>query len=119
MTVPYDPGACFHRLDALYLAGGTGIDRAWQRYAAQPPWRRRRRHLRLWIETAALMARLATRLPDRSLRNLYFRRFWRFFQSRRNPAALRVYAMKCAVHHHMYQLVGALQARDRPLVNTY
>jgi radical SAM superfamily enzyme YgiQ (UPF0313 family) len=119
MTDLYEPRAYFDRLDDLYLIGRIEIDRAWQRYAAHHPWRRVGRQLRLWIETLTLLVRLASRLPDRSLRNLYFRRFWRLFQNRRNPAVLRVYAMKCAVHHHMYELVRALQARDRPLINTY
>jgi hypothetical protein len=43
---------------------------------------------------------------------------WRILQVRRNPTLIRVYAIKCAVHYHMHQLVGALSGRG-PVLNTY
>jgi hypothetical protein len=58
------------------------------------------------------------RVPDRSLRRVYRERMWRILQVRRNPTLIRVYAIKCAVHYHMHQLVGALSARG-PVLNTY
>jgi radical SAM superfamily enzyme YgiQ (UPF0313 family) len=115
----YEPDAYFDRLDDLFITGRIEIDRAWQQYAARHPWRRCWRHLRFWFESAGLFARLLSRTPDRTLRTIYRRRIWQFLQMRRNPTALRVYAIKCAVHYHMYQLVRALQSRDHPLINTY
>jgi hypothetical protein len=32
---------------------------------------------------------------------------------------VKSYALKCALHYHMYQLALVLQNRDRPLINTY
>lgn len=119
MASVYEPQAYFKRLDDLYLTGKIEIDRAWQQYAAQHPWRRRARHLRLWLEAFAIMLRLLYGVPDRSLRNIYLRQFWRFLRSRRNASAVRVYAIKCAIHYHMHQMVRMLAARDRPLVNTF
>jgi radical SAM superfamily enzyme YgiQ (UPF0313 family) len=115
----YKPKAYFDRLDDLFIAGRIEIDRAWQLYASQRPWLRRRRHLRLWLESAVLVVRLLSRTPDRTLRTIYRQRIWRFLQMRRNPTALRVYAIKCAVHYHMYQLARALQSRAHPIINTY
>jgi hypothetical protein len=65
------------------------------------------------------MARLATKIPDATLRNTYLRRFWAFVRGRPEPAVARIYALKCAVHWHMHQFVRLLAARDRPPVNTY
>ena len=114
----YSPSAYFDRIDELYIAARIEIDRAWQSYARQHPWRRRGRHLWLWLEAIGLWARLMARVPDRSLRRVYRERMWRILQVRRNPTLIRVYAIKCAVHYHMHQLVGALSARG-PVLNTY
>jgi hypothetical protein len=62
---------------------------------------------------------VVTRVPDRSLRRLYLRRFWHFWRRRRDPSALRVYAMKCAWHYHMYVLARMLTNGRRALLNTY
>jgi hypothetical protein len=115
----YSPSAYFDRIDALYIAGRIEIDRAWQSYAQRHPWRRRGRHLWLWLEAVGLWARLMSRVPDHSLRRVYRERLWRILQVRRNPTLVRVYAIKCAVHYHMHQLVGALAARGQPVLNTY
>jgi radical SAM superfamily enzyme YgiQ (UPF0313 family) len=115
----YHPQAFFKRVDDLFLAGKFEIGRAWQSYAAQHPWQRSRRHFRLWCEAFGILARLLSLVPDRSLRRLYRRQFWRFARNRRNPTAAKVYAMKCAVHYHMYHLVHMLEMRNHPLVNTF
>jgi radical SAM superfamily enzyme YgiQ (UPF0313 family) len=115
----YAPQAYFARLDDLYLTGGIEIDRAWRRYAAHYPWRRRRRHLRMWVEAAVIILRLTRRVPEPSLRRLYGQRFWRLMRTRPNATLARVYAIKCAVHYHMHRLVQALGSSDRSLLNTY
>jgi hypothetical protein len=115
----YAPSAYFNRIDELYIAGGIRIDRAWQSYAGGRPWLRGIRNLRMWLEAFVLMARLMARVRDRTLRQVYRQRIWRFLRARRNPTAVRVYAIKCAVHYHMHQLVRALGASDGPLINTY
>jgi len=115
----YEPQAYFQRVDDLYVTGNIEIDRAWQRYAARHPWRRLMRHGWFWLEAFFILGRLLWSIPDRSLRALYGRRFLRFLRFRRNATAARVYAQKCAVHYHMHQMVRTLQARDRPLLNTF
>jgi hypothetical protein len=58
-------------------------------------------------------------IPDRSLRGLYFRRFLSALRQRPDGVLLRLYAIRCAMHFHLHQLTQQLQAKDRPLINTY
>jgi len=115
----YEWPAYFARLDDLYLSGRLEFNRAWQRYASDHGWRRRGRHLQFTVQALGIVLRLMLRVPDRALRGVYRRQFWRLLRTRRNPAVLRVYAIKCAIHFHMHEFVRLLVARDRPLLNTY
>jgi hypothetical protein len=119
MSELYQPTAYFDRVDALYLDGGVRIDHAWRAYAAEHPWLRRARHLRFWIETAAVILRLIATVPDGALRREYRRRFWRMLRHRHDPAVLRIYAIKCAMHYHLHRLVQLLPQPDRAIINTY
>jgi radical SAM superfamily enzyme YgiQ (UPF0313 family) len=115
----YSPAAYFDRIDDLYIRGGIEIDRAWQSYSRRRPWRRWARHAWMWVEAIGLLTRLTAHVPDHALRRIYRQRMWKFLRARRNPTAMRVYALKCAVHYHMHQLVQALGATGRPLINTF
>jgi hypothetical protein len=115
----YEWPAYFARLDDLYLAGRLEFNRAWQRYARNHVWRRRGRHLQFTAQALGIILRLMMRVPDGALRGVYRRQFWRVLRTRRNPAVLRIYAIKCAIHFHMHEFVRLLVARDRPLLNTY
>jgi radical SAM superfamily enzyme YgiQ (UPF0313 family) len=115
----YEPQAFFSRLDDLYLGGRIEVDLAWRRYTASRPWLRRARHSLMWLAAFILLARLHWRVPDRSLRAIYRRQFWRALTVRRSAVVAMIYAFRCATHYHLHQLVGALAARDRPLVNTF
>jgi radical SAM superfamily enzyme YgiQ (UPF0313 family) len=119
MAELYDSEAYFDRLDALYLGGGITTERGWLGYAAQHPWRRRRRQARLALEAVGLAARLLWRVPERGLRRTYRQRLWRAWRRRADPAVLRVYAIKCAMHYHVHRMVAALQRRDGGLINTF
>jgi radical SAM superfamily enzyme YgiQ (UPF0313 family) len=115
----YEPQAFFARLDDLYIKGKLEIGRAWQRYAAEHPWFRRARHLRIWVEAFAILALILWRVPEKPLRTIYAREFWRALKTRRSAIITSTYAMKCAQHYHLHRLVLSLQAGDRPLVNTF
>ncbi len=119
MAELYDWRAYFARVDELYLAGELEIDRAWQKYARDHPWRRRGRHLRFLLEAFGIVLRLMIRVPDCLLRKAYRQNFSRMLRQRRNPAVLRIYAIKCAIHYHMHELIRVLLTRDCPLLNTY
>jgi len=115
----YEPNAYFDRLDNLVLAGHIEIDRAWQQYAARHPFRRHGRHARIWLETAVVFVRFLSRLPDRTLRSIYWQRTWHLLRTRREPSIFKLYAIKCAMHYHLHQLARTLQDRNRPVINTY
>ena len=38
---------------------------------------------------------------------------------RDDPAVLRVYAIKCAMHYHVHRLIDALQRRTTSVLNTF
>jgi radical SAM superfamily enzyme YgiQ (UPF0313 family) len=118
MSRLYEPQAYFERLDDLYLGGNLDLDRGWQLYRRQHPWRTWGRSLRAWLEAFGILARLLAQVPDRSLRKLYLRRLWQCLRVRHNGGVMQIYAIKCAVHFHMHQLVRALGTRERPVVNT-
>jgi radical SAM superfamily enzyme YgiQ (UPF0313 family) len=119
MAELYDPSAFFKRLDDLFLTGRAELDRGWQHYAASHPWRRRRRHFRFWLEAFGLMGALHLGVRDRELRAVYRQRFLRFLQARPTAVMVRAYALRCAIHFHMYRLVRVLQSGNGALVNTY
>jgi radical SAM superfamily enzyme YgiQ (UPF0313 family) len=118
MSHLYEPQAYFERLDDLYLNGNLDLDRGWQLYRRLHPWRTWGRSMRAWLEAFGILARLLARVPDRSLRNQYLRRLWQCLRVRRSGSVMQIYAIKCAVHFHMHQLVRALDSRERPVVNT-
>jgi radical SAM superfamily enzyme YgiQ (UPF0313 family) len=116
MTDLYEPKAFFQRVDDLAL-GKFEVSRGWQRYAAQHPWRRRLRHGRFWLEAFAIMARVLMGVPNGSLRRVYWSHFWRFVRLRGNAEGAKIYALKCAFHYHLQQMVHALT--NRHLINSF
>jgi radical SAM superfamily enzyme YgiQ (UPF0313 family) len=119
MAALYEPEAFFERLDDLMIAGKLEIDRAWKSYAAQHPWRRRRRHLWIWLTAFGVLARVLFHVPERSLRSIYRAHFWQCLRARRDPVVAMLYAIRCASHYHMHRLVRVLAERDHPLVNVF
>jgi len=119
MAELYEGDAYFDRLDALYLEGAMTGERGWIGYAARHPWRRRGRQARQLLEAAGLALRLLWQVPERGLRRIYRRRLWRVWQRRADPAVLRIYAIKCAMHYHVHRLVEALHSGGGRLINTF
>lgn len=115
----YEPKAYFDRVDDLYRDGGIVIDRAWQDYGQKHPWALRAHAARLWLESLGLLLRVLAKVPDPSLRQVYRRRFMAFLRARPDPALLRIYALKCAIHWHMHEFIRRLTTAEKPLVNTY
>jgi radical SAM superfamily enzyme YgiQ (UPF0313 family) len=118
MSRLYAPTAYFERLDDLFVTGGIRCDRAWQRYAGRHPWKRRVRHFRYWVEAFLLIARLLSRVPDASLRRIYWSQFFRYVRVGGGAALSRVYAIKCVMHYHWYEMARST-AHSRVIVNTF
>jgi radical SAM superfamily enzyme YgiQ (UPF0313 family) len=118
MAELYEPQAYFARTDSLYRSGRIVIDRALRVYGATHRFAKLKNDALLWLEAFGLFLRLMTKIPDPSLRRIYCERLLSFLRERPEPAALRIYALKCATHWHMHQFVRVLMNRARP-VNTY
>ena len=120
MAELYEPKAFFDRVDDWYIAGNAQLDSGWYAFAADRPWLRRFRHARYWVEAFGLWALVLLRVRGKGLRGEYIRRFWRAFRARRSPVVSRAYALKCAVHYHLWHFAGALQATHRhQLMNSF
>jgi len=115
----YEPDQFFDRVDELWVTGPVEAEPGWRRFAATRPWARLRKHTRSWLEAFALTASIMVQLRDRSLRKIYFRRFFAALRQRPDGILLRTYALKCALHCHFHQVAGELQAHDRALLNTF
>ena len=119
MAELYEPEAFFDRVDGFYLDGHAVLDRGWQAFASERPWLRRLRHGRFWLEAFALFALVMVQVRDPVLRAEYAHRFRNVVHARRSPLIARAYALKCAVHYHLYRFSRTLQQRDRPVINTF
>jgi len=119
MTDLYEPNAFFDRVDELWLKGPLVTEPGWRRFAAMHPWIRWRKHARSWIEATILAARIGLRMQDRNLRKVYFNRIRGVLHKRPDGILLRLYAIRCAMHFHLYQLARQLRLHDAPLINTY
>ena len=75
--------------------------------------------MRAWLEAFGILARLLIQVPDPSLRSTYLRHMWQCLRLRRSGSVMQVYAIKCAIHFHMHQLVRVLAAGERSMVNTF
>jgi radical SAM superfamily enzyme YgiQ (UPF0313 family) len=119
MSDLYEPSAFFERVDELWLSGPVVAEPGWRRFAAAHRWARLTKQARSWLETGALTARMMLQIPDRGLRGFYLRRVVSALRQRPDGVLLRLYAIRCAMHFHLYLLTRQLQAKDRPLINTY
>lgn len=115
----YEPNAFFDRVDELWVRGPLVAEPGWRRFAATRPWARLCKQGRSWVETGLLTARLMLQLRDRALRRIYCRRLLGALRVRPDGVMLRLYAIRCAMHFHLYELTRRLQTRDGALINTY
>jgi len=119
MAELYAPAAFLDRCDDLYIDGRFETYRAWKDYAARHPWRWRRRKARLLTEALGIAAQLLWRVPEAALRREYRRRLWRILRTRRDPALLHVYAVKCVMHYHAHKLARDMAGPAGAVVNSY
>jgi radical SAM superfamily enzyme YgiQ (UPF0313 family) len=106
----YAPEAFFGRLDALYLDLRLKPIFARMRYLSRFPLRKLRYLARLGLEGIAVFTMVMRGVPDPALRRIYRQRLLRAALRRPNPAVLRIYAIKCAMHYHAYRFVQEMRA---------
>jgi radical SAM superfamily enzyme YgiQ (UPF0313 family) len=115
----YEPRSYFDRLDELVLGerlllGNRNCPGYWRRH----PLRFLATQAADWARALVLRRRLLGAVPDRALRAEYRRRIDRVLRSRRDGGVSLFYVIKCAMHHHVYQLVQRFRRDERALVNS-
>lgn len=114
-----DVTSFFDRADSLYHDQNFCFNKAQRAY-----WKT---HQVKWaIEQAKVLARcgvlylrLMKQVEDPILKAEYKKRLKKIWKARREPAALFIYLLKCAIHFHYLQINDSLKRTDRPLVNTF
>ena len=101
----YEPAAFFDRLDAVYLQGKPRPALGGELYHRRNFRRRVRKTAWTALETGYILMRLMHNVPRRSQRSVYRRRLWKVMRRRPSLALLRLYAVKCAQHHHIDRLI--------------
>jgi hypothetical protein len=62
---------------------------------------------------------LLWQVPEKQLRRVYRSQLVGLLRCRPDPAVLRIYAIKCAMHYHVHRLIDALQQRRASVLNTF
>lgn len=114
-----DPPAYFERLEKLYLAGRLNFSRRANRHWRRHPLRGARAKGLFLVQAIGLLARLALRVPDPSLRREYFKRVWRLIKVRRDPAVIWIYVVKCVLHYHAHTMAREMVEDPAAVVNSY
>ncbi len=115
----YDPEKYFDRLESLFIHGGFRFGQARNRYWREHRWLGTKEQARYIVLAFGLLARLMWAVPDRSLRREYRRRVFRLLRVNRDPNALFVYVIKCAMHFHHHTLANNMSQGRSAVVNTF
>jgi len=114
-----DPVQYFDRADSLYLDPDFQFDRAQQTY-----WKAHRvlgfaERAKTLVRCAVLYRRLMKTVKEPELRREYRYRLARVWKVRRQPSALFIYLLKCAMHYHYQKIADSLEREDMRMVNTF
>jgi hypothetical protein len=115
----HETPAYFGRLEDLYLGARLDFSRGANRHWRRHPWQLARAKGLFLAQALGLLARLAWRVPDPTLRREYFGRVWRLVRARRDPSVLWIYVVKCAVHYHAYRMARDMNEGRSPVINSF
>jgi radical SAM superfamily enzyme YgiQ (UPF0313 family) len=115
----YEPDAYFGRLEDLYLEQGVRWGRGRARYWQRHPWQQCKAQTANLIRSVVLFRRLMREIPEAALRREYRRRVARLLRSRRDPALLLLYLIKCAMHYHHYTMARQMVTGRSPIYNSF
>ena len=119
MRALYAPGAYFDRFEALFVEGGLRFNQTRRRYWSAHPWSGALAGVRALVQAMAILARLQWHVEEATLRREYRRRLIALLRVRREPEVLLVYALKCAIHAHVYELTRAMARGEPRFGNTF
>jgi radical SAM superfamily enzyme YgiQ (UPF0313 family) len=109
----------FDRADSLYLDPEFQFNRAQQAYWRKHPVRGGIEQLKMLLRCGVLYRRLMKTVQEPELRHEYRRRLSQIWRTRRQPSALFIYVLKCAIHYHYQQITQRLIRDDARMVNTF
>lgn len=109
----------FDRADSLYYDRKFRFNRGQRGYWSRHPLRGMVSNVKAMVQCLVLYCRLMRRVDDATMRRAYSRRLMGVWRARREPGALWIYMLKCAIHYHYARINEHLAAPDRPLVNTF
>jgi hypothetical protein len=89
------------------------------KYWRKHPWRGLKSQALNLLRFAGIYWRLMRTVKDRSLRSEYRRRIAILLRSRRDPAVLFSYAVKCATHYHHHKMATEMSHRETAVINTF
>jgi radical SAM superfamily enzyme YgiQ (UPF0313 family) len=114
-----DVKSFFDRADSLYHDKGFCFNKAQRAYWKTHPLKWAVEQVKVSVRCLVLYRRLMKRVDDPLLKAEYRKRLQSIWKKRREPAALFIYLLKCAIHFHYQQINRQLERTDRPLVNTF
>ena len=71
------------------------------------------------LRFAGIYWRLMRMVKDNSLRAEYRRRIAGLLRSRRDPAVLFSYVVKCAMHYHHHKMATEMARQETAVINTF
>jgi radical SAM superfamily enzyme YgiQ (UPF0313 family) len=113
------PEHFFDRTDSLYLDPDFQFNRAQQKYFRQHPLRGLAEQTKTIVRCGVLYRRLMKTVQQPELREEYKRRIRGVWKARKQPAAVFIYLLKCAIHYHYLEIANQVERNDTRMVNTF
>ena len=83
--------------------------RSWPKPLRRHPWRWAKAQIWTVLEVTYIIAGLMRGIEDKALKRDYRRRLWTVIRRRPQLRLLRIYAVKCALHHHFDRLIAQMK----------
>jgi radical SAM superfamily enzyme YgiQ (UPF0313 family) len=119
MREVYSPEAYFNRLDDLFLTDRFRFAKSRAKSWHERPWHGLKAQAKDLLRFAGIYWRLMRMVRDKSLRAEYRLRIAGLLRSRRDPAVLFAYAVKCAMHYHHYRMATEMARQETPVISTF
>jgi hypothetical protein len=115
----YSPEAYFKRVDDLFLEDGFRFASPRAKHWRTHPWGGLKSQALSLVRFAGIYWRLMRMVAENSLRSEYRRRIIGLLRSRRDPAVLFSYAVKCAIHYHHYRMATEMSRGETAVINSF
>lgn len=114
-----DPVDFFNRSDSLYLDPEFQFERAQRAYWKQNRLKGVTENAKTLVKCAVLYRRLMKLVDESSLKAEYRKRIKQVWKTRKQPSALLIYLLKCAIHYHYLMISKSFENEESRMVNTF